>query len=369
MPSRSEAITSGEYGLDDFTVNELQASLLQRPIITPLRALRTLDDKQMFPFLKLPPEIRNQVYSELFALHPSKWHSLSKKCHPAILATSKQVNREAAGYLNNDALTELSFTVRWRHLGLGPSGERNMYYGLDTELNGFGTFTSQDKERDIVVRWPQLLRQATVLKVSIDLQPRTLSWPVARAAAPDTQINSALHQLHVHLSRYCQATAFKIEISTSTSTSDHYFQWILSPLRALSGLSPNTTFVMPSLSQEKKDELQHAATGFCQLRKMQEEVDLALGIASYQNDVMERRLADYNKLLMPSRGIRTQMYIYASGQKLHAAIQVFDGDIEHLSRNENDTVPAFVRKQKARLLEVRMKREQTDREGESEMDD
>jgi hypothetical protein len=77
----------------------------ERTIRAPQEADRnaTFRFPDLFPrFLDLPPEPRNRIYEELFMFEPSTWHSISKHCYPAILATCKELSREANEYLNDE---------------------------------------------------------------------------------------------------------------------------------------------------------------------------------------------------------------------------------------------------------------------------
>ena len=57
---------------------------------------RHKDQAAVLPFLSLPPEIRNMIYTLLLTPKSGERPDSRVTCHPAILACCKQVNAEAA---------------------------------------------------------------------------------------------------------------------------------------------------------------------------------------------------------------------------------------------------------------------------------
>ena len=107
-------------------------------------ALLTANRKATFRFFGLPVELRYLVYEDLLTFRPIKWHSESKTCHPAILATCKQVHEEANGFLNDEREAEICITLRHRELRVstGGSGRRQKRYGVDVEFKGAVIFST-----------------------------------------------------------------------------------------------------------------------------------------------------------------------------------------------------------------------------------
>jgi hypothetical protein len=74
---------------------------LKKSIIIDI--LKKADKSRPFHrFLDLPREIRNMIYEYSLKVLPGQ-----TTCHPQILATCKQINREASGFLYDDNVTTI----------------------------------------------------------------------------------------------------------------------------------------------------------------------------------------------------------------------------------------------------------------------
>ncbi|GAB1744804.1 hypothetical protein NU219Hw_g2726t1 [Hortaea werneckii] len=126
-----------------------------------LRALIDADNDATFRFFDLPAEMRKLVYEHLLRLRDLDhgW-----RCYPEILATCKQVNREARGYLatGNHSKIHISLNLvlsnpRSRR---PPYLEQYIFSNGQEILSGCGT----------VFHWPNVLLNSQFIDISIAVQ-------------------------------------------------------------------------------------------------------------------------------------------------------------------------------------------------------
>lgn len=105
-----------------------------------IRALKEADKHVTFDFLGLTPEMRNMVYEELLVIG-KKGH-----CYPQILATCKQIQKEATSELYND---------NWLVVKIGWQGVK-----LLTQAQAQWCLHPLETPRDIAgIEWPAVLRK------------------------------------------------------------------------------------------------------------------------------------------------------------------------------------------------------------------
>ncbi|SMR54407.1 unnamed protein product [Zymoseptoria tritici ST99CH_3D1] len=136
------------------TVTPSAASIKRNKDALPLKrqyvtALRQADDDRVFNFLELAPELRVFVYEELLTLQ-------SHTCHPQILATSRQMHREASNILYGDNLIEIRLTL------------------YPVTVNGRICEGELGRRRGSKITWPAWLQRVQKLRIevpSIDEMP------------------------------------------------------------------------------------------------------------------------------------------------------------------------------------------------------
>ncbi|EME85713.1 uncharacterized protein MYCFIDRAFT_171594 [Pseudocercospora fijiensis CIRAD86] len=67
--------------------------------VNPRNILRQMDLEARFPFMDLPPEMRNEIYTVLLSRNPNE----GRKAFPEILRVSKQIYKEALGILRAES--------------------------------------------------------------------------------------------------------------------------------------------------------------------------------------------------------------------------------------------------------------------------
>ena len=123
----------------------------QKPGVGPtsmdyVRTLEQADRTMTFRFLDLAPELRNIIYKQLLVVHCC-WYA-----HSQILATSKEINRQASSILYGDNLYE----IKIHQDGVFAHGDR---CGLYAPADKSSTF------RQLV--WPSLIRRIHHLRFAI----------------------------------------------------------------------------------------------------------------------------------------------------------------------------------------------------------
>ncbi|RMZ28134.1 hypothetical protein D0859_07777 [Hortaea werneckii] len=157
-----------------------------------LRALIDADNDATFRFFDLPAEMRNTVYEHLLTLRDLNhgW-----RCYPEILATCKQVNREARGYLMTGNRSKIHAVL---NLTLSNPYSRPPYleqyiYANGQQLNSGGS---------LVFHWPSVLLDSQHIDISIAIQqgPRFYHtrWPFGAHCA-DIVVNRAMYDLYYAL--------------------------------------------------------------------------------------------------------------------------------------------------------------------------
>ena len=116
--------------------------------------LDNADSKATFRFLGLPPELRNNIYRELLLFDSDKGRS---PCWPAILATSKDVNREGTGIF----LRDNTFTATLSCNNNYKFSARFDGHVMDTVNASIGLYSS--------LKWPSRLLNSTKCKITLDL--------------------------------------------------------------------------------------------------------------------------------------------------------------------------------------------------------
>jgi hypothetical protein len=380
--------TPSEYGplYTTFTDAELDTAIDNRgdvKNVTPwmdrewmIRILREADRKATFRFLDLPPELRNRVYEELFTFKPSKWHSESKHCHPAILATSKEVNKEANEYLNDEREAEICITLRHRDLR-APTELWRELYGLDVKFNGTAIVSTtipiywrnRRDAHNINIKWPALLRRVRSISLKIDLCPVNQDHILFLGSWGGREVNHSLHQLYTFLHEGCQAKALKIDI-TSALASEFGLPNALSPMCALAGRFRDAAFNMDGLSFNLQTELKDDTAAF---RKLHALVDDVAGrhdtdpTAYYH---LATELERCEKLVTPR--CWEMMYSYADSETVQAAVVEFEAAIKEKANKKLDELPPHIIAAIRRIQENRAARsvkaekaEQEQQKGES----
>lgn len=236
------------------TIGELRKFLEDRKLCPKFRSrdeaalrLQNADRVATFRFLDLPPELRNHIYQLLLTLRsvphligPMKLGAQPKCLLPEILATSKQVHKEARGLLYGENEFVVTFAadiavhqpgqyqLKCEVCGLRPREWDGMYLmGTAEPISLLGRS----------VDWPDYLHRVEKLTVKIDLPlpPQTMSNSDIFRVGLNTIIalNRALYDLACFLLAKSEAVeiTFDIFCEIDTISGHNDLAVILSPIR------------------------------------------------------------------------------------------------------------------------------------------
>lgn len=197
-----------------------------------VEAFKAADASFNFRFLDLPPELRTNIYKELLILQNSF------TCWPQILATCNSINEEASNVLYGDNLLE----VKIYQDGVYVHGEKCGSYSTD-EYGRYTAIRYKKKEVDQVIEWPQFLRRAQFLQLSVvNYQCQAARWNIH--LSPSTgPICYIINSLCSFLHEGGKLRLFELQLRKLTAEIEHKrasqqlqeaLPTILAPLRYLS---------------------------------------------------------------------------------------------------------------------------------------
>ncbi|SMR44972.1 unnamed protein product [Zymoseptoria tritici ST99CH_3D1] len=134
-----------------------------------------------FRFLDLPPEMRNLIYGELLTLprRPNRQSPTAcfGSCHPGILATCRQIYKEAAGLLACPANTEQPFNILihadWETVPATPNGHSPTIKELrkTVQIHNHGVYKAKVIDFEHIpngrLAYPSYLRQVKRLHIEV----------------------------------------------------------------------------------------------------------------------------------------------------------------------------------------------------------
>ena len=201
---------------------------------------RHKDQAAVLPFLSLPPEIRNMIYTLLLTPKSGERPDSRVTCHPAILACCKLVNAEAADLLYQADPVPLDIKLHnrpidWEHQRDG--------YGVAVYLNERLLTMGKEGHRAPKVRWPSYLARLRSVRIYISLwrfRHRTTLGLDADAleeisTAGEMQLNKVLYDLHCFLGKHNNLQQVLVTIFSDFSSDNEQHEQLLSPVCALSG--------------------------------------------------------------------------------------------------------------------------------------
>ena len=148
-------------------------------------ALKKANANRTFPFLNLPPELRNRVYRELLVLRNTF------TCHPQILGTAKNINKEASGILYGDNLIDINVY----YAGVYTHGKRCGSYRPEIDLTQLPK-SLYDQTTDL--KWPYFIRRAQFVRFE------TLALRQQRTAGHMHSLIGTLHHIVYSLCCFLQ---------------------------------------------------------------------------------------------------------------------------------------------------------------------
>ncbi|KAI7221919.1 hypothetical protein KC333_g1428 [Hortaea werneckii] len=200
------------------------------------RALIDADNDATFRFFDLPAEMRNNVYEHLLRLRELKhgW-----RCYPEILATCKQVNREAREYLTvgNHSVVEMRLSPYFCPPEV--AGARWLYRSRAT-VNGHSVI-DDDYDSAYWIRWdlwngsqfvwPSVLLNSECIDISIIIEGSPAVQHAVISKRSSVLLNHGLYDLYHTLLEAGRMpdVAFTIRTATPGMSMETIFHF-LSPL-------------------------------------------------------------------------------------------------------------------------------------------
>ena len=201
-------------------------------------ALPKADNKAIFRFLDLPPELRDGIYRELVILRPSQKQAEAGRrcCWPAIVRCNRQVNTEAASILYGQNIIDVSMCVYSEYSDRSHSISINHYL----RVNGHDLKSHRWRIWDRPLDWPNYLRKAQWLRIDVSLinnVQRLPTFPHMMSPHLNT-VNYALYDLYCFLHRHNDLRRLNVNYGTAGSDMLHGLavKDLLYPLAAIAKL-------------------------------------------------------------------------------------------------------------------------------------
>lgn len=216
---------------------------------TRLQARLLAEERAIFHFLDLPPELRNAVYVELLTIREkdTPQNGLAQKyCYPRVLGTCRQIHREAAGYLPADDLElDMSFVV----CDAGAGDDIGVLTTCDhhSKPNSFVCYINHRRfvlDKDVplltapTATWPSILSKISKLHLEVDFcAPPTIDLddPVlAQEHTPNIlQLNHAIPDLQAFLLGHGKLKEMSVSVRYHSEATGHTLtESVLGPLGA-----------------------------------------------------------------------------------------------------------------------------------------
>lgn len=253
-----------------------------------IEAPRAKDRRAKFSFLDFPPEIRNIVYGLLFvAKNCYGPPNAEVVCHPAILASCKQVNTEATGIFYATSVVPISISLRKRPLNCRSSIlPQRQGYGVDIVANGKTVFPGQEQFQGI-----------GSVSVDVELSRPQLDIGEGAQGAGAVQANHAFFHLYRLLKKSSRIRWLRINLTSDLNLDiDHHYAHI-SPLFAASAIVTLSICELHGITLELKSAFENSRASFRKILDLEEEVKLQTEI--FNSSTLELTRGEF-KVYSPS---------------------------------------------------------------------
>ena len=299
-------------------------------------ALRNADLNSTFPFLDLPPELRNMIFGQVLegdgVGFEVRYGELRDRVNApfAILASCKQVYHEA----HTLAYEKFSFPL------LVTNGHDARSIELLFNLRHIGTLeavTNGRKWKPVEIQWPSLLAKITCLTIEVCIKTPTTDIR-GFLNGVGTGVNHALYELHQHLCKRANIQCLQINIKLQLHLAQHHVRDLVCPLTALAGAKESVGFKFTGrVPDSLQNSIRETAAAFRTLRGMKQETERVTAIRTKLRlygswcDSIEDRY----ETLMHSK-LREGIHVFASETKLKRAILKFEALFEDTKKYGTD---------------------------------